>query len=175
MSKELRKAKNDIIAGVISVLFAVFYFLETFNFALVQNTNTVNAAFFPRIIACMVAAFASIMLLRGYLALRRIPREMRDTPEEEKRARRADLFRIAQVFLVLFAAAATFKKLGFILTMPWMMFLLFVILERKGNRRYKLYLLISCVAPVLLFVLFYYGFSSLLPMGILKPFISRFL
>jgi len=83
--------------------------------------------------------------------------------------------RMVLVILDLVVAAALFKKLGFILTMPWMMFILFMIIEKKEKRNIPLYLVLSIVAPVVIFFVFYYGFSQLLPMGILRPFLSQFL
>lgn len=170
-----KRAKQYMIAGALSALFAIGYFAETFNFRTVKVANTIGSTFMPRLLACLVFACSAALFLQGRSGYRRIPQAGRAVPAEEKKEARAGALRCLAVVAVLVAAAALFKKLGFILTMPWMMFLLFVILEKKEKRRYGLYLLLSCASPVLLFLLFYYGFSQLLPMGILKPFLSRFL
>lgn len=175
MSKRYKKAREDILTGGLSMLFAVLFFLSTYTFRLVDVNNTVNAAFFPRIISVIVFVLAAIILFRGYALLKRIPQSERTIPDEERKENRRGLIRVAEVFLVLLLAAATFKKMGFILTMPWTMFALFVILEKKEKRKYPLYLAISIIAPTVLFFIFYYGFTQLLPMGILKPILSRFL
>ena len=79
------------------------------------------------------------------------------------------------MFAILLAAAILFRTLGFLLTMPWMMFLLFVVLEKKEKRRYGLYLAFSLLTPLFMFVVFYFAFSTLLPMGILAPYLSMIL
>ncbi len=170
-----KRTRQDMIAGTLSALFALGYFAETFNFRVVKAANTIDATFMPRMLACLVFACSAALFLQGWSGYRRIPLAGRAVPAEEKREARVGELRCLAAVVVLVVAASLFKKLGFILTMPWMMFLLFVILEKKEKRRYGLCLLLSCVSPVLLFLLFYYGFSQLLPMGILKPFLSRFL
>ena len=173
--KNLRRAKSDIIMGIVGDLFAVGFYLETYHFRLVRTRNTVNAAFFPRIMAVLVFICASVVLFQGLKRYFRIPKNERVIPDEEKHKDRAGLFRIAQVFAVLLVSAIFFRTLGFLLTMPCMMFLLFIILEKKENRRYGLYLFFSIFAPVFMFVVFYYGFSTLLPMGILTPYLAQIL
>ena len=47
-------------------------------------------------------------------------------------------------------------------------FFLFLILEEPEKRNYKLFALLSVVCPVVVYFAFYFLFSNLLPMGILK-------
>lgn len=94
---------------------------------------------------------------------------------KERKENQAGQIRCILVVADLLLAACTFKTLGFLLTMPWMMFFLFIILEKKEKRNYKLYLVLSVLAPILVFAVFYYGFSQLLPIGILKPYLSQIL
>lgn len=177
MTKETlaKKAREDIVAGTLFALFAVGYYAETYYFRVVAVPNTISATFMPRVLACLVFFCSLILSLQGYLRYRRIPRESRRPSQADCEKDRAGALRCFAVVAVLVFAAAVFKKLGFILTMPWMMFLIFVIIEKKEKRNYKLYLLLSVVSPIVLFMLFYYGFSQLLPMGILKPFLASFL
>lgn len=164
-----------MIAGTITILFSILFYLETYNFSLTANRNTVDATFFPRIVAAMLAVCAGIILTRGVKVCRSVPKEERVASAEEKQKSRGGLLRIGEVFAVLLAVAITFKKLGFLLTAPWMMFLLFIILEKKEKRNYVFYAIASIVAPVLMFVVFYYGFSTLLPLGLLKTYLLQIL
>ena len=170
-----KKAREDIIAGILFALFAIGYYAETYRFRVVKVTNTIDATFMPRVLACLVFACSVILSLQGYLRYRRIPSESRRPSQMDREKGRAGALRCLAVIAVLVLAASVFRKLGFILTMPWMMFLIFIIIEKKEKRNYKLYLLLSIVSPIVLFMLFYYGFSQLLPMGMLKPFLSRIL
>lgn len=175
MSNLLKEARGNIITGLLIDIFAILFYYETYHFQLVKNVNTVNASFVPRILAVLVFICATLLLIQGWKAYCRIPAGQRTVTDEEKRKGREGLLRIGQVFTVLLTAAIVFKKFGFLLTMPWMMFLLFIILEKKEKRNYKLYLFLSLVLPIVMFIVFYFGFSQLLPMGILAPYLSMFL
>lgn len=175
MKTEYIQAKQNIILGALSDVFAVLYFLETFHFSLREVANTVNAAFFPRLISCLVAICATIILVRGLNAMHKIPVEDRRRFREENKSGTSGLVRIGEVFAVLLLVAITFKKLGFLLTAPWMMFALFIILETKSKRNYILYAVISIIGPIVVFLLFYYGFSTMLPMGFLRPYLLQIL
>lgn len=175
MKKEYTQAKQNIILGVLSDVFAVLYYLETFHFSLREIANAVDAAFFPRLISCLVAICATIILVRGLNAMRKISAEDRKRFREEDKAGLSGLARIGEVFAVLLLVAITFKKLGFLLTAPWMMFALFIILETKSKRNYLLYAVISIIGPVIVFLMFYYGFSTMLPMGFLRPYLLQIL
>lgn len=175
MKKEYTQAKQNIILGALSDVFAVLYYLETFHFSLREVANTVNAAFFPRLISCLVAICATIIMVRGLNAMRKISATDRKQFREEDKAGLSGLARIGEVFVVLLLVAITFKKLGFLLTAPWMMFALFIILETKSKRNYILYAVISIIGPIIVFLLFYYGFSTMLPMGFLRPYLLQIL
>ena len=173
--KKYLEARGNIISGVIAQLFAVGFYLETYHFRLVKNVNTVNAAFFPRVISCIVFFCATLLVIQGVRQYRALSEEDKTIPPEEKSKRREGLMRIGQVCLILLAAAILFRPLGFLLTMPWMMFLLFVVLEKKEKRRYGLYLAFSLLTPIFMFAVFYFAFSTLLPMGVLAPYLSMIL
>lgn len=175
MSNRYKKVRNDILTGVLAIVFAVLYYLETYHFQLVENINTVDAAFFPRIVAVMIVLCSLTIIIRGYLVLRTIPKEERMVPKDEKSVAASGYLRLAGVSLVLLAAALLLKTLGFLLTMPWAMFLIFCIIETGGKRKYWLYAIISILGPIIIFLMFYYGFTTLLPMGFIKPYLLQIL
>ena len=173
--QKYKKAKNDIIIGVCILAFAAAYFGFTYSFRLMEYDYTVDAAFFPRIMAVFAAVLGVIIMVRGILEVKALPAEDKKISAEQRRADTGSLIRILLVIADLLAAAFAFKQLGFILTLPWMMFILFVIVNPKGKRKWWLYAVLSIVLPIAIFFIFYYGFSTLLPMGILRKFLSRFL
>lgn len=172
--KKLKEAKTNIIIGAIAVLFSIAYFICTFSFKIIAQPNSVNATFFPRILAGFMAAMSVLVFFRGVSEYRKIPVEERRLNHEEKAKERASAIRLLIVIGDLLLAAALLEKLGFMLTMPWTMFILFVTLEKPEKRKYGLYALLSIVLPIAMFFIFYYVFSSLLPMGVLKKFLSMY-
>jgi len=173
--KKIKEAKSNIGVGICGLLFAIGYYLETFHFK-TNSKNLISVAAFPRIIGVMVALCATVMLIRGISAMRKIPKDARIAESmRAKNQKESGLLQVVEAIIVLLGAASVLKTFGFILTMPITMFLLFIILEKKESRNYKLYIILSIVAPTVLYFVFYYCFSSLLPMGILKPFLSKIL
>ncbi|MCD8125673.1 MAG: tripartite tricarboxylate transporter TctB family protein [Lachnospiraceae bacterium] len=178
MAKEKTKietARSDMATGGAFSIFSVLYFLGTFTFKIVELPNTVTAAFMPRVLGVVIFLCSAWVFLRGWRSWRQCSQEEKALYKRKQETDRSGQLRCILVVADLLVAAFFFKKLGFLLTMPWMMFILFLILEKKEKRNYKLYLLISIIAPVVVFFVFYYGFSQLLPMGILKPYLSQIL
>ena len=171
--RELKEAKSDMILGTCMAIFAVLFYAETYHFKLVTLRNTVDATFVPRVLSVIVLACSALLIWQGYCRYRRLSAAAVKDQNSQKGA--AAWGRMIAVSLVLLAAAASFKTLGFVLTMPPMMLALFVILEKPERRRWGLYLLSSLLAPTAVFFIFYYGFSTLLPMGLLTPVLARFL
>ena len=168
-------AMSDIRLGIGFLIFSVLFFAATFFFRVVKIPNTFDAAFMPRILSVIVFGCALYLALRGFKAYSQCSEEDKKALSRKEKGDRAGNIRMILVILDLVAAAALFKKLGFILTMPWMMFILLMIIEKKENRNIPLFLALSIIAPIVIFFVFYYGFSQLLPMGILRPFLSQFL
>lgn len=168
--KQLEKAKNDIIMGAFCVLFGIAAFAGTFTFKLSAKSTTLSAAFVPRILACGMILLAAVVLVRGVLAYRRVPAEViaeANRPEKRAEAREVTL-RYIKIMAILLTSAIIYRYLGFILTMMFMEFSLFVVIEKKERRNYKLYAILAVTVPIVLFFVFYYGFSTLLPLGVLK-------
>lgn len=174
MDPKYKQAKTNILIGILTLAFAAFYFGVTYTFKLLEHANTVNAAFFPRICAAFAAVLGLFILYQGINGYCKLTSEEKMADKSAKKSNAAGWIRIAAVVAVLLVAAFLFKKLGFILTMPWVMFLLFVIVEKREKRRYVLYGILSVALPIAVFFVFYYVFQTLLPMGILKPFLSTY-
>lgn len=170
--KELNKAKSNIYLGIGTLLFAAGYFAETYHFKIVQAQNSIDAAFMPRIIAVLIAICALWVLVKGIRMLNSIPPEQRKSSEAELKTSREGMIRCVICFFIMLATALCMKPLGFVLTMIPAMFGMFMVASVKGERRIGLYIILSVVTPLILFFGFYYGFSTLLPPGILKPLLS---
>ncbi len=172
--REMKEAKSDVILGACMAVFAVLFYAETYHFKLVTLRNTVNATFIPRVLSVIVLVCSILLLVQGIRKCCRLSASAQ--AEGESGVKISESWgRMLAVSLVLLMAASCFKTLGFVLTMPPMMFALFVIIEKPERRRWELYILSSLLAPAAVFFVFYYGFSTLLPMGVLTPVLARFL
>lgn len=173
-NKQKKDAKNNMLIGVCALLFALIYYLETFQFR-AGNKNVISITTFPRIVGAVIGVCGIMMLWRGYKGYRKIPEEICEKDNDTTKILHDGLIRVIEVMVVLLITAAGMKPLGFLIVVPVMMFALFVILEKPDKRRYVFYAIAAIVAPVLVYFSFYYFFSSLLPMGILKPVLAQVL
>lgn len=166
LRKKLKRAKGDIILGISAFLVSMFFILEASRIRDGKNVM-VSAKLFPRIYAGLMAACAVAVLALGVRNYLSVPKEIRKQDKITKE-HAAGLVRVLEVFLVLIVTALFYKKLGFLVVTPFTMFFLFLILEEPEKRNYKLFVLLSAVCPVVVYFAFYFLFSNLLPMGILK-------
>ena len=63
------------------------------------------------------------------------------------------------------------KSIGFFILNPLMLFFEMVLMAPKEKRRYVLFAVISIVATVVIFCVFFYGLDLMLPAGLLKEFL----
>jgi len=168
-------ALAELKLSAVICLVAIAMFLGTWTFQLSKLLNTITSAFWPRVLSCLLFFCSGWLFVSSYKKYQSCTAEEKAAAKIRTAAQKESVIRIAVAVTDLLIAAALLKKLGFMLTMPFMMFIMFLAVEKKEKWNIKLYLLLSIVLPVALFFLFYYVFSQLLPMGILKPWLSYFL
>ena len=166
MNKKLKKARGDILLGLGMTAVSLFFILESDRIRDGKHVM-VSAKLFPRIYAGLLAACALLILIAGIRNYFSIPKEIRRQKWLSKE-QLLGLLRVFEVFAVLLVTAIFYKRLGFLVVSPIAMFLLFLILEEPSKRKYGLYVLLSLVCPVVVYFAFYFLFSNLLPMGVLK-------
>ncbi|MBQ8091632.1 MAG: tripartite tricarboxylate transporter TctB family protein [Pyramidobacter sp.] len=168
---KVQEAKANMLAGgIIAVLAAGFYW-ETYHFAEDSSLNSFGAAFIPRLVGALVFIFALTLFFQARRVWKNAPDEERAKLAAGKSSKGA-LTRAFLFIALMLLAASLYEYLGFMLTMPWLMFGLFCLAEKPEKRRYGLYLILSAVSPVIVFFVFYYCFSLLLPVGVLKPILT---
>lgn len=173
MHEKLKRAKGDIALSLGSIAVSLFFLVES-NRIKDGKRVMISGKVFPRIWAVAIIVCALVVLyfaIRNYLA---VPKEIKEqdkmTPAQKK-----GMLRVFEAFLVLLGAAIFYKRLGFIVVGMISMFLLFIIIEEPEKRNYKLFAAFSIICPIIVFFAFYFLFSNLLPMGVLKSFLYNFL
>lgn len=171
--KKVRRAKGDIALGIGSILVSLFFIVEARRIRDGKNVM-VSAKLFPRIYAGFMGICALWVLISGIRKYLSVPKEIREQDKITKEHLQG-LLRVFEVFGVLLLTAIFYKPLGFLLVTPFTMFFMFIILEEPEKRNYKLFVLLSIVCPIVVYFAFYYLFSNLLPMGVLKPILYSFI
>ena len=169
--------RKDKRVAIGFMVFSVILFVGSYTYNAPDLPNTVNSTFFPRIVSCLLMVCAILLYLQGQKEIRTASEEERTEAEAKLKEKTSGkgLLRCALLFLDLLAAAIALQPLGFIITLPPVMFVMFMLVESREKWNLKLYALLSIVCPIAVFFIFYYAFSQLLPMGILKSFLTTFL
>lgn len=171
--KKLKRAKGNIALSVGAILLSLFFFVES-NRIKDGAHSVVSSKLFPRIYAGVMLACALAILIDAIKAYNTVPKEIRDKDKLTKESK-AGYGRVLAVFAVLLVTAIVYKPLGFLTVTPFTMLLIFIIIEKPEKRNYPLFLGLSILCPIVVYFAFYYLFSNLLPMGILKPFLIQFM
>lgn len=167
MHKRLKRAKGEIALGIGAIVISILFILESNRIQDIVNVM-VSAKFFPRIFAGLMLICAFVIFVNGVRSYLTVPQEIKQQDKMTKEQKQG-LLRVFEVFAALLVTAIFFKSLGFLVVAPVAMFLLFVILEEPEKRNYKLFILLSIISPIIVYFMFYYLFSNILPMGILRP------
>lgn len=149
MSMPLR----DTIAAIVLLAIAAVYGTLTSELPERLVPNTPGPAFFPTLIATIIAVLAATLLVRGISRLRGAPALSGEVTNSAK----------AVLMLVWFLAfLAGLPYLGFLVTaIPFFAGMMVL----YGNRNPFVIVISSIAVPVALFFLFREGFNILLPSG----------
>lgn len=171
--KKLKRAKGNIALSIGAILLSLFFFVES-NRIKDGAHSVVSSKLFPRIYAGAMLVCALAILIGAVKAYFSVPKAVRSQDKLTKE-NMAGYGRVLAVFAVLLVTAIFYKPLGFLTVTPFTMFLIFVIIEKPEKRNYLLFAALSILCPIIVYFAFYYLFSNLLPMGILKPFLIQFM
>jgi putative tricarboxylic transport membrane protein len=105
----LLSAKHDIIASIIFFALSVVIFVNTFNFPEVPNNRVAGPAFFPQLVAVLLAIISIVLIVESIPKLKL----------EQKGSGKANLKSVIKVVLSIVATvlyASLMKTLGFTLS-----------------------------------------------------------
>lgn len=127
----------------------------------------IGSDFMPLIAAIMLVIFGVIMLVNGYKKLKENKAFQNERNKEEEKIEfnniKAPIICIALLGLYI----GLLDSIGFIIMTTLYLFLQMLALAPKQKRNYVLFGIISVVTTLGVYYVFVYGFSLMLPVGIL--------
>jgi high-affinity Fe2+/Pb2+ permease len=165
---ELKNTKKDLVCGIILALFSALFFSQTFS---IRKTSliSISSALFPQISAVILAAASLVLIIKSAKKLHDAKNEtdaIRENLEESELSRKQAIY-VAISFVILFVGLFVMERLGFVYGMFLYLAGSLLLMNRNRGKKWWLYLIISVVTPIVVYLLFNRAFYLRLPPGFL--------
>lgn len=161
---------KEIILGVLMIGLASFYL---YNATLIKTRSSVSvsAKMIPEILGVMVIVLGVCQLVSGIKYLLRVREEDKENGAPStfiSALELRDAVPVILTFIIILAYVWSFEYLGFVISSTLCMFFQMWILTPKGKFRPGLFLVISLVVAIVVYIAFRAGLSLSLPAGLLE-------
>ncbi len=174
----MKRKYKDVVAGVFFILFGAVYFLFSFSIRLTNIGGAHGSRLIPQIVAILLMAMGLLLALRDVVPMikNRTASSAGDavsvgtggTLGQRLKAWLKPYRKVLAIFVLSFAYTAVMELLGFIIATPlYLLAMMKVLTPAKKKSRIVVNIIISAIATAALFFMFRYGFSMILPKGIL--------
>jgi len=155
--------KKNLISGAFIFIFGLAYYLGSFAIQKYRGYGDVGvtARTFPQILGVLLMFLSAVQLLQA----RRTISEEGEGDEDISLKEKITNLGIALGITVTYLGLLQF--LGFILSTIGYLFCQFLLLTPKEKRNYKVIVILSIGCPIILYFIFVWGLSLILPQGIL--------
>ncbi len=169
--KHLKQTARDtnFWTGLGVILLAIFLYSASFDIREFITTR-VGASFLPRLTAVLFAILGAILVLGSFRCARPV-----ETVEQESEvnatAKEPQVFgglpAVGLSVLLMSLYVGLINSVGFIVTSAVYIFLQILVLSKDAKRNYLLFVLVSIIIPVVVYLLFVKIFKVMIPAGIL--------
>lgn len=166
----MKKKYGDIIAGSVLFVLGLVYFIMAFSIKRTYIDRVVGSRMFPQICGGVLMGLAALLIIHGVTALRGQKKEaLENKKEEQEREEKGGVIGPAMKTVLVLVSFGVFAwlldKIGFTAASILYLFSQMVLMDNKKiTKKYLLfYMLLSIVLSAGLYLLFYEGFSLILP------------
>jgi len=163
----LSSIRKDLYSGIFFFLFSIFLYAESFAIKL-SKADALGPQFFPRMVAIVMAVLSIIQILKCIKKA-----SQKETMQSESAVEKKFSWNLPLILTIVLLAGyfLLLEYVGFIILTTIYLFCQIFLLLPKGSIKNKRYLtiatIISIVAPVCIYMLFYKVFMIFLPAGLL--------
>lgn len=160
----MKKKYKDAVAGSVLFVLALIYFIMSFSIKLTYIDRVVGSRLFPQICGVIVMALGAVLVISGLRQAKTLPDESSGAPHEKAEGIGPGM----KTFLVLLSFAVfayLLDKIGFTLAAFLYLFsqMLLMASKKPTVKTVLFYLVLSAALAAGIYLLFYKGFSLMLP------------
>ncbi|WP_029914594.1 tripartite tricarboxylate transporter TctB family protein [Pelobacter seleniigenes] len=152
--------------GIGTILLAVLLYTASFNIQEFIATR-VGASFLPRV-AAVLFAILGILLIVGSFRCAPTDPIVKEESQEPTETTFGGLPAVLLSAFLMCAYVGLMSRLGFIITSAVYIFFQILVLAKGAKRQYLLFVVISLITPILVYMLFVHVFKVMIPAGILS-------
>ncbi len=163
------KKYRDVFCGIFLIAIAVILYILSFNIRSIA-INLIKADFFPRLDAAILAILGVILVITGLIGARNYVPEPEPDPETKALNRDATISMLETLGLTAIYIFCL-KPVGFVISTFVYLVLQMIVLTPKEKRQLKriiLFVVISAVCSVVIYLVFVKVFYLMLPAGLLR-------
>ncbi len=169
--QEQMSSLKELLPGVVITIFAIFIFFSSFSLQSLQM-NPVGSDFLPKIVSFL--AFLGSVIINMPIVKRLIKNRKRNmdvVPTEKTQQKNLEkstkkystLITLGLITLYI----VTMSLIGFLIATSLYLFVQIMLLAPKEKRKPIIFGIMSIVSSLVIYLIFWYAFSIILPAGIL--------
>lgn len=163
----MKSWKKDIITGCVTIALFLVYYSQTFSIrqtTLIKLTST----FIPRLCVIFGVLLGAIIIFKAIIRWReeKIASANGEVAEEKAPVSKEPTIAALISFVLLFLGIFIMKFLGFFYGGAFYLMSFFLLCSRHMKRNWPLYIILTIIAPVLIYIAFSWGFHLRLPEGV---------
>ncbi len=176
MNKNNHEYKNDLVTGITFCTFSAWYYYSAAQIVIPKalSASNLDASSVPKLWGILLFLLGAAIFIRGMVRMNAARKENESTEKEPVMASFVQWIKrcsaAIMMFLVLIVYVLAIPIIGFLISTIVFLFLEFIILTRKEDRKLWLIIALSVFIGLGIYLLFRYGFSMPLPHGLLKLF-----
>ncbi len=159
--------------GLIVILLGVIVYVDSLNIKSMKGL-LVTSAFFPQVAAALLLLLGTILmsgaLYSGYAVAKKGAAKISESTINNKEGNNRSInWKPVLISIAMLAVyIALMEPVGFLITTFLYLFFQIVLLAPKSKRRYILFAVIAAATSVVIYMIFVFGLSVILPSGILS-------
>lgn len=163
------KKYRDIILGAVMLVFSGFYLSVAANIKTRPKLTPsyASAKIVPILLGVALAILSVICIIEGIYKMKKFGTTMTNVKPDQKQIM-SDTFAVIATFALMIVYAMALPEMGFCLSTMVYLFLQISLLAPKAKRNMKLYAIIAVVFTMVIFFVFRFGLSMLLPRGVIE-------
>lgn len=164
----LEKNKN-LVAGAFIFVFAIIFYILSFNIQLTNIDTLVGSRFFPQAVTILMMICSALLIIESLVKNKRNKEsgktDMTNQETEVEEGQKPNYKNTILVFTSLGIYVILLDKIGFMISTVIYLASQMFILESKEKRNPVKYIIISIITTIVVYYAFTKGFSLMLPRG----------